>query len=222
MTSVDNTNLFHGMCRPSPTGYRPASQPASQPVGLCRTCCIGTGKLHVLLSVAVMEKKVKMRSGGILIVVAIVQVLGSLFAFDANPTWKSCLPDSRLRHRGTGKWKARLLYLARFIAVLFACGVSTSVIPNCYQVCRTVLQSITKFSAHCHKSPREARNAEQLFRAVQAPFLPSGHAATSSILQFAEPWRHVQRNGYLPGIAALRSRMSVLIVATESALLASK
>lgn len=79
-----------------------------------------------------MEKKVKMRSGGILIVVAIVQVLGNLFAFDANPTWKSCLPDSRLRHRGTGKWKARLLYLARSIAVLFACGVSTSVIPNCY------------------------------------------------------------------------------------------
>lgn len=67
-----------------------------------------------------MEKKVKMRSGGILIVVAIVQVLGNLFAFDANSTWKSCLPDSRLRHRGTGKWKARLLYLARFIAVLFA------------------------------------------------------------------------------------------------------
>lgn len=91
-------------------------------------------------------------------------------------------------------------------------------------ICRTVLQPVTKFSAHCHISPREARNAEQQFRAVQAPFLPSGHAATSSILQFAEPWRHVQRNGYLPGIAALRSRMLhvVLNMATESALLASK
>lgn len=89
-------------------------------------------------------------------------------------------------------------------------------------ICRTVLQSVTKFSAHCHKSPREARNAEQQFRAVQAPFLPSGHAATSSILQFAEPWRHVQRNGYLPDIVALRSRMLVLNMATESALLAFK
>lgn len=99
-----------------------------------------------------MEKKVKMRSGGILIVVAIVQVLGNLFAFDANPTWKSCLPDSRLRHRGTGKWKARLLYLARFIAVLFACGVSTSVIPNCYHMqncaalCHEILGSLSQIT----------------------------------------------------------------------------
>lgn len=139
----------------SPEPYRlPPSQPASQPVGLCRTCCIGTytGKRHVLLSVAVMEKKVKMRSGGILIVVAIVQVLGNLFAFDANPTWKSCLPDSRPRHRGTGKWKARLLYLARFVAVLFACGVSTSVIPNwyhmqnCAAVCHEILGSLSQIT----------------------------------------------------------------------------
>lgn len=104
-----------------------------------------------------MEKKVKMRSGGILIVVAIVQVLGNLFAFDANSTWKSCLPDSRLRHRGTGKWKARLLYLARFIAVLFACGVSTSVIPNwyhiqnCAEACSSSSSTLPSIGPCCHE-----------------------------------------------------------------------
>lgn len=129
-----------------------------------------------------MEKKVKMRSGGILIVVAIVQVLGNLFAFDTNPTWKSCLPDSRPRHRGTGKWKARLLYLARFIAVLFACGVSTSVIPNCYHMqncaaaCHEILGSLSVTNHHVKRVTRSS-SFEQFkhpsFHRAMLPRVPS-------------------------------------------------
>lgn len=109
-----------------------------------------------------MEKKVKMRSGGILIVVAIVQVLGNLFAFDANPTGNPAFPTPVYGTVAPASGKRDFCISPASLPFSLLAAFQLPSYPTA-TICRTVLQPVTKFSAHCHKSPREARNAEQQF-----------------------------------------------------------